>query len=70
MNDAIKNNLPRLVAEGFVIVISVLLALSADAWWAGIQDRSRVDDHLRALDATSIKWRSETPPPRRWRTVV
>ena len=39
----------ELFAEGLVIVVSVLLALSADAWWATQQDASRAREHLLAL---------------------
>lgn len=39
----------ELLAEGVVIVVSVLLALSADAWWATQQDASRAREHLLAL---------------------
>lgn len=38
-----------LLAEGLVIVVSVLLALSAEAWWAGRQDTARAREHLIAL---------------------
>ena len=39
----------RLIAEGFVIVVSVLLALGADARWDGRQQEEAVANHLRAL---------------------
>lgn len=29
----------RILAEGAVIVASILLALAGDAWWGGVQDR-------------------------------
>ena len=29
---------PRILVEGVVIVVSVLLALAADAWWEGVQE--------------------------------
>lgn len=39
----------RLLAEGGVIILSILLALGADAWWDSRQDAERVEQHLRAL---------------------
>lgn len=36
-------------SEGALIVVSVLLALSADAWWDRVQQSRRIDDHLAAL---------------------
>ena len=47
----VKEPIPlrRLLAEGVVIVISVLLALAADAWWDRRQEDQAVDQHLRAL---------------------
>ncbi len=49
MKDSRRSGAGRLVAEGLVIVVSVLLALSADAWWSRLEDGARVADHLQAL---------------------
>ncbi len=39
----------RVLGESLVIVVSVLVAFSADAWWQARQDDSRRDDHLASL---------------------
>ena len=39
----------RLVAEGAVIVVSILLAFAVDAWWDSRQERAREDAYLREL---------------------
>ena len=40
---------PRILAEGLVIVVSVLVALGADAWWDGRQDRREEWSRLSAV---------------------
>lgn len=40
----------RVVLEGVVIVASILLALAADAWWDGRQDRSDERSSLELID--------------------
>ena len=49
----------RLLAEGAVIVVSVLVALSADAAWAERQERQREDRYLRALTEEMLLARDE-----------
>jgi hypothetical protein len=44
-----RNSATRLLAEGTVILLSVLLALSADAWWASRQDVRRAGEQIAAL---------------------
>lgn len=44
------NSWRRFVAEGVVIVASILLAFGIDAWWADVQDRKEEGLILRALD--------------------
>jgi hypothetical protein len=39
----------RLLAEGVVIVVSVLLALAAEAWWSGRTEAETTRQHLLAL---------------------
>ena len=39
----------RFVIEGFVIVVSILLAFGIDAYWQDRQDRSRTDSQLKSL---------------------
>jgi hypothetical protein len=39
----------RLLAEGIVIVVSVLLALAADAVWSGVQSRQTAHQELRTV---------------------
>ena len=41
----------RITAEGLVIVASVLIALAADAWWDGRQDRAEEAARLSAVRA-------------------
>jgi len=38
-----------MLGEGLVIIVSVLVALSADAWWDGLQEARRVREHMDAL---------------------
>jgi hypothetical protein len=38
-----------LLAEGAVIVVSILLAFAIDAWWDSAQERSKEDSYLRQL---------------------
>lgn len=40
----------RTVAEGVVIVASILLAFGIDAWWADVQERKEEEVVLRALE--------------------
>src|SRR3970040_2213054 len=39
----------RLLAEGAMIVVSILLAFAIDAWWDSAQERSKEDSYLRQL---------------------
>lgn len=39
----------RILAEGVVIVVSILLAFGIDAWWDGRRDRAQSEALLRAL---------------------
>jgi hypothetical protein len=39
----------RVVAEGLVIAVSILLALAADAWWEGVQERRLESQYLVQL---------------------
>ncbi len=39
----------RIVAEGFAIVVSILLAFGIDAWWNGRQQRAAELEALRAI---------------------
>jgi len=55
---------PRVLAEGVVVVASILLALAADAWWDGRTDRSLERDALQRLyqelgeiDEVLVEWR-------------
>jgi hypothetical protein len=41
----------RVLVEGVVIIVSVLLALGADAWWQGRLEREEEDALLRSLHA-------------------
>ena len=56
---------PRVLAEGVVVVASILLALAADAWWDGQTDRSLERDTLERLyaglgqiDEVLVEWQS------------
>jgi hypothetical protein len=49
----------RIVAEGAVIVISVLLALTTDAWWNERQERERVRASLSSIAAEIAANRAE-----------
>ncbi|MDH3424629.1 MAG: hypothetical protein OEN00_16655 [Gemmatimonadota bacterium] len=40
----------RVLAEGAVIVLSILLAFGIDAWWEGRQERAEELAALSALD--------------------
>ena len=40
---------PRILAEGLVIVASILLALAADAWWSGVQARREAYQGLEGV---------------------
>lgn len=40
-----------MLAEGAVIVVSILLAFAIDAWWDSVQDRSREASYLAQLAA-------------------
>ena len=40
---------PRILAEGGAIVVSILLALSIEAWWADRQDRAEEQGILLGL---------------------
>ena len=39
----------RLTAEGFVVVVSILLAFGIDAWWDGYKDSERQRSQLAAM---------------------
>jgi hypothetical protein len=39
----------RLTAEGFVVVVSILLAFGIDAWWDGYRDSERQRSQLAAM---------------------
>ena len=39
----------RVIAEGAVIVVSILLAFGIDAWWEGRQERAEEDRYINAL---------------------
>jgi hypothetical protein len=41
----------RLLAEGVVIIVSVLVALAGDAWWDSRRDRAEEAELLASLDA-------------------
>ena len=42
---------PRISVEGIVIVASILLALAADAWWDGVQERAEERKVISAIRA-------------------
>jgi hypothetical protein len=42
---------PALAVDSALIVLSILLALAANAWWSGREDRARVAQALAYLDA-------------------
>jgi hypothetical protein len=44
-----RRTLRALLAEGAIIVVSVLLALSADAWWAERQESRQSREQIHAL---------------------
>lgn len=48
----------RIVGEGLVIVVSILLAFSIDAWWDGKTDRAEEQEILAALEADFSQTRS------------
>ena len=41
----------RILAEGVVIVVSILLALGLEAWWSESQERNEEQEVLRGLEA-------------------
>lgn len=45
---------PHILAEGVVIVASILLALTADAWWDGVQERAEEREILSSLRAEFV----------------
>jgi hypothetical protein len=45
---------PHILAEGVVIVASILLALAADAWWDGVQERAEEREILSSLRAEFV----------------
>ena len=49
LNKSISSMLPRMAAESFVIVASILLALSADAWLDARRQDDQRADHLLSL---------------------
>jgi hypothetical protein len=49
MNESRKIPWNRLVAEGFVVVASILLAFAIDAWWDGYLEDRREDRQLAAM---------------------
>lgn len=48
-----QRSLKRVFVEGVVIVSSILLAFSIDAWWDGVQDRS---DERLVLEALQVEF--------------
>jgi len=46
---------PRIFAEGFAIVVSILLAFGIQAWWEGRQERG---DELRILEGLGADFRA------------
>ena len=46
-----RNSWARVVVEGAVIVVSILLAFALDAWWDEAQERRRLDEMLEAVAA-------------------
>jgi len=42
----------RALVEGLVIVVSILLALAADAWWEGVQELRLERTYLSQLSAS------------------
>ena len=56
---------PYLITEGIVVVISILLAFSIDAWWDAKQKESRRQElafDLRAEFEYTISWRQVASP--------
>jgi len=53
---------PRVVAEGTLIVVSILLALGIDTWWSGVQDRRLVADYVSRIEddlsIDTVQWRA------------
>ena len=49
MNQSQRIPWNRLAAEGFVVVVSILLAFAIDAWWDGYQENQREDRQLAAM---------------------
>jgi len=45
---------PRILAEGFAIVVSILLAFGIQAWWEGRQDR--LDLQLPSYAGAHLLW--------------
>ena len=50
-----RSRVPRFLLEGLVIVVSVLLALAADAWWDGVQERETGRTYVRQLEADLVR---------------
>ena len=50
---------PRGIIEGFVIVVSILLALAADAWWDGQQVRAAKAELIEAVRGDFAATRDE-----------
>mgnify|MGYP005852946999 CR=1 FL=1 len=50
--------IPRLAAESLVVVLSILLALAADAWWEGRETRADVEASLTSIRAEIMQNRS------------
>jgi len=51
MNSTSKIPWNRLAAEGFVVVVSILLAFAIDAWWDRYKEDRREDGQLAAMRA-------------------
>ena len=49
MSDAARRPSTTRLAEGAVIVLSILVAFGLDAWWDYAKQRDAETDHLRAL---------------------
>lgn len=63
---SVKLPIRRLLAEGFVIVVSVLLALSADAWWDSRQEDEATRQQLTALAGDLATMREELDSTLAW----
>lgn len=58
----------RVVVEGVVIVVSILLALALDAWWDGVKEREAGREYLVALRGELETVRAEVQSDQEVRT--